>query len=332
MVQIYSDKDADLSVLNGRTVAIIGYGNQGGPQAQCMKDSGLDVIIGLVPGLDKTWDVAKKDGFEVFSISEAAKKGDIIHMLIPDTVQAPVYKKYIRRYMKPGKTLCFSHGFNIRFKTIVPPSGVDVIMVAPKGPGLSVREMYLKGFGVPALVAVEQDSTGKAKQTVLALAKAIGATKAGVIDTTFKDETESDLIGEQTVLVGGIMELIRNGFEVLVDNGYPPELAYFEACNESKLIIDQIYRNGVMGMLRAVSDTAKYGGLIVGPKVIDAHVRKNMEKAVKDVQSGKFARAWLREDKKGRPVMNKLMKQWENHPLEKTGEFIRRMSEVEKKA
>lgn len=332
MVKIYCDEDADLSVLKGRTIAIIGYGNQGSAQAQCMRDSGLDVIIGLVPGLDKTWDIAKKDGFEVFSIAEAAKKGDIIHMLIPDTVQMTAYKRYIRRYMKAGKTLCFSHGFNIRFKTIVPPSSADVVMVAPKGPGLSVREMYLKGFGVPALIAVEQDSTGKAKQTVLALAKSIGATKAGVIETTFKDETESDLIGEQTVLVGGIIELIRNGFEVLVDNGYPPELAYFEACNETKLIVDQIYRNGIMGMLRAVSDTAKYGGLAVGPKIIDAHVRKNMEKAVKDVQSGKFARAWLHEDKKGRPVMNDLMKRWEDSLLEKTGDFIRRMFEVEKKA
>ncbi len=332
MVQIYGDKDADLSVLKGRTVAIIGYGNQGAAQAQCMKDSGLDVIIGLVPGMDKTWEIARKDGFEVFSIAEAAKKGDIIHMLIPDTVQARVYKKDIKRHMKAGKTLCFSHGFNIRFKTIVPPANVDVIMVAPKGPGLSVREMYSKGFGVPALVAVEQDYTKKAKQTVLALAKSIGATKAGVIDTTFSDETESDLIGEQTVLVGGIMELIKNGFEVLVENGYPPELAYFEACNETKLIVDQIYRNGIMGMLKAVSDTAKYGGLVVGPNIVDARVKKNMQKAVKDVQSGKFARAWLREDRKGRPVMNELMKQWETSLLEKTGDVIRRMSEVDKKA
>ena len=331
MVKIYSDKDADLSVLKGRTVAIIGYGNQGAPQANCMKDSGLDVIIGLVPHLDPTWEIAKKDGFQVYPIAEAAKRGDIIHMLIPDTVQAPVYKKEIRRYMKPGKVLCFSHGFNIRFKTIIPPRNVDVVMVAPKGPGLSVREMYLKNFGVPALIAVQQNYTGNAKQTVLALAKSLGATKAGVIETTFKDETESDLIGEQTVLVGGIIELIRTGFEVLVENGYPPELAYFEACNESKLIIDQIYRNGILGMLRAVSDTAKYGGLTVGPKIIDAHVKRNMEKAVKRVQNGKFAREWLLEDKKGRPVMKPLMKQWEDSLLEKTGDFIRRMSEVGKK-
>lgn len=332
MVKIYRDKDADLSALKGRTVAIIGYGNQGNAQANCMKDSGLDVMIGLAPGLDKTWDMAKEDGFEVLPIAEAAKRGDIIHMLIPDTVQPQVYKKEIRRHMKAGKTLCFSHGFNIHFKMIVPPSNVDVVMVAPKGPGLSVREMFQKNFGVPALIAVQQDYTKKARQTALALAKSLGATKAGVIETTFKDETESDLIGEQIVLVGGIIELIRNGFEILVENGYPHELAYFEACNEAKLIIDQIYRNGVLGMLRAVSDTAKYGGLTVGPKIIDAHVRRNMEKAVKRVQSGKFAKEWLREDKKGRPAMKAMMKQWEDHPLEKTGEFIRRMSEVEKRA
>jgi ketol-acid reductoisomerase len=249
-------------------------------------------------------------------------------MLIPDTVQAPVYKKEIRHHMEAGKTLCFSHGFNIHFKTVVPPSNIDVIMVAPKGPGLSVREMFLKKIGVPALIAIQQDYTGTATQTVLALAKSLGATKAGVIETTFKDETESDLIGEQLVLVGGIMELIRNGFEVLVENGYPPELAYFEACNESKLIIDQIYRNGILGMLRAVSDTAKYGGLTVGPKIIDARIRRNMEKAVKRVQNGSFAKEWLREDNKGRPLLTALMKQWENHPLETVGEIIRRMSNV----
>jgi len=332
MVKIYYDKDADFSTLLEKTIAIIGYGNQGAPQAKCMRDSGLKVIIGLVPQLDPTWDIAKKDGFQVFPIAEATERGDIIHMLIPDTVQAKVYNNEIKSHMKPGKTLCFSHGFNIRFKTIIPPKDIDVIMVAPKGPGLSVREMYLKDFGVPALIAVEQDYTGFAKTNVLALAKSLGATKAGVIETTFKDETESDLIGEQTVLVGGIIELIRNGFEVLIENGYPPELAYFEACNELKLITDQIYRNGILGMLRAVSDTAKYGGLTVGPKIIDAHVKQNMDKAVKMVQNGKFAREWLLEDENGRPLMKALMKQWEGSLLEKTGGFIRRMSEVGKKA
>lgn len=330
MVKVYLEQDADLSVLKGKTVAVIGYGSQGKPQADCMKDSGVHVILGLREG-GPSWQRATKDGFEVYTVAEAAKKADIVHMLIPDTEQAAVYRRYIRRYMKTNKTLGFSHGFNILYRTIRPPPDIDVIMVAPKAPGLSVREMYLNGFGVPALIAVNQDSTRKAKDTALAMAKALGSTKAGVIETTFKDETESDLIGEQTVLVGGIIELIKNGFEVLIENGYPPELAYFEACNESKLIIDQIYRNGIIGMLRAVSDTAKYGGITVGPRLIDARVKRNMQKAAKRVKSGAFAHEWLREDRKGRPLFNKLMREWENHPLEKTGAFIRGMSGIGKK-
>ncbi len=330
MVKVYFEEDADLSVLKGRTVAVIGYGSQGNPQANCLKDSGVEVILGLREG-GPSWQRALNDGFKVYSIGEAAKNADIIHMLIPDTEQAAVYRRYIRRHMSANKALCFSHGFNILYRTIKPPPDVDVIMVAPKAPGLSVREMYLNGFGVPALIAVNQDHTGMAKATALAMAKALGATKAGVIETTFKDETESDLIGEQTVLVGGIIELIRNGFEVLTENGYPPELAYFEACNESKLIIDQIYRSGIVGMLKAVSDTAKYGGLTVGPRVIDARVKRNMLKSVKRVRSGAFAREWLREDRKGRPTFKKLMSEWENHPLEKTGAFIRGMSGLGKK-
>ncbi|MEM2093905.1 MAG: ketol-acid reductoisomerase [Candidatus Bathyarchaeia archaeon] len=330
MVKVYFEKDADLSVLNGRTVAVIGYGSQGSAQANCMKDSGVKVILGLREG-GSSWERARNDGLEVYTIKEAAKRADIIHMLIPDTEQAEVYKRNIRRYMSANKTLCFSHGFNILYQTIKPPPDVDVIMVAPKAPGLSVREMYLKGFGVPALIAVNQDYTGKAKATALAIAKALGATKAGVIETTFKDETESDLIGEQTVLVGGIIELIRNGFEVLTESGYPPELAYFEACDEAKLIIDQIYRSGIVGMLKAVSDTAKYGGMTVGPKVIDSRVKRNMLKVVERVRSGAFAREWLRENRKGRPTFKKLMDEWANHPLEKTGAFIRTMSGLEKK-
>lgn len=330
MIKIYCDNDIDLSILKGKTIAVIGYGNQGAAQAKCMKDSGLNVIVGLRLN-SKTREIAKKDGFEVYPVAEAAKKADIIHMLIPDTTQAPVYRREIKRQMKVGKTLCFSHGFNIHFKTIIPPTNADVIMVAPKGVGTSVREMFLKNFGVPALIAVHQDYTGKAEQTALALAKSIGSTRAGVIKTTFKDETESDLIGEQTVLVGGLIELIKNGFEVLVENGYPPELAYFEACNETKLIVDQIYRNGITGMLHAVSDTARYGGLTVGPKVIDEHVKKNMAKAIKRVQNGRFAREWLKEDKKGRLLMDSMMKKWEESQLEKTGEFIRRMSGVGEK-
>jgi len=330
MVKIYYDKDVDSSVLKGKTIAVIGYGSQGNAQANCIKDSGIKVIIGLRPE-GKSWEKAKKDGFKVLPINEAVKRSDIVHILIPDTTQPSVYKEQIAPHLKSGKTIVFSHGFNIHFRTIVPPTDVDVIMVAPKGPGPSVRELYLNKFGVPSLIAVQQDYTGKAKQTALTMAKALGSTKAGVIETTFKDETESDLIGEQIVLVGGIIELIRNGFEVLVELGYPPELAYFEACNEAKLIIDQIYWSGISGMLMAVSDTAKYGGMTVGPKIIDAHVRKNMEKAAKRVQSGQFAKEWLKEDANGRFVFNALLKQWQEHQLEKVGAKMRSMSGVGKK-
>jgi len=330
MVKVYYENDADVSALREKTLAVIGYGNQGNAQANCMRDSGVDVILGLREN-GTSWERAKKDGFKVYTIREAAKRADVIHILLPDTVQASTYKSEIRRYMKEGKTLSFSHGFNIHYRTIRPPDNVDVIMIAPKGPGLSVRELYVKGFGVPALVAVQQNYTGQGMATALAVAKALGATKAGVLETTFKDETESDLIGEQTVLVGGIMELIRNAFDVLVENGYPPELSYFEACNEAKLIIDQIYRGGVVGMLRAVSDTAKYGGLTVGPRVIDSRVKNNMRKAANRVKNGSFAREWLKEDRKGRPLYSKLMKDWENQPLEKAGEFIRNMSGVGKR-
>jgi ketol-acid reductoisomerase len=327
MIKIYYDKDVDSSALAGKTVAVIGYGNQGHAQANNMRDSGLTVILGLRPK-GPSWKQAEIDGFKPLTIAEATKKADVIHMLIPDTAQPSVYHEQIAPNLSPGKTLGFAHGFNIHFKTIIPPTNVDVVMVAPKAPGLSVREMYVNNFGVPGLIAVQQDHTGRAKQTVLAMAKALGCTKAGVIETVFKDETESDLIGEQIVLVGGIMELIKNGFEVLVDFGYAPELAYFEACNEAKLIIDQIYRNGIIGMLKAVSDTAKWGGMSVGKKIIDSHVRQNMEKAAESVRNGDFAKEWLAEDAKGRPNMNAMLKEGANHPLEIVGEKMRKMSGV----
>jgi ketol-acid reductoisomerase len=328
LVNIFYEKDVNLSVLKGETITVVGYGSQGAAQAKCMKDSGLDVILGLRAS-GASWKQGKKDGFDVYSVTDAVNRGDIIHILIPDTAQSKVYDKKIVPYLKSGKTLSFSHGFNIHFRTIIPPSNVDVVMVAPKGPGLSVRELYLSGFGVPSLIAVHQDYTGKAKQTVLAMAKALGSTKAGVIETTFKDETESDLIGEQVVLVGGIMELIKTGFEVLVELGYPPELAYFEACNETKLIIDQIYNNGVLGMLKSVSDTAKYGGLTVGPKIIDAKVRKNMVQAAEKVRNGEFAKEWVKEDERGRPIFKSAMEKWKNTQLEIVGKKIRKMSEFE---
>ncbi|MEE8322230.1 MAG: ketol-acid reductoisomerase [Candidatus Bathyarchaeia archaeon] len=327
MIKIYYDKDVDSSALAGKTVAVIGYGNQGHAQANNMRDSGLTVILGLRPK-GPSWKKAEIDGFKPLTIAEATKKADVIHMLIPDTAQPSVYHEQIAPNLSPGKTLGFAHGFNIHFKTIIPPTNIDVVMVAPKAPGLSVREMYVNNFGVPGLIAVQQDHTGRAKQTALAMAKALGCTKAGVIETVFKDETESDLIGEQIVLVGGLMELIKNGFEVLVDFGYAPELAYFEACNEAKLIIDQIYRNGIIGMLKAVSDTAKWGGMSVGKKIIDSHVRQNMEKAAESVRNGDFAKEWLAEDAKGRPNMNAMLKEWANHPLEIVGEKMRKMSGV----
>jgi len=329
MVKVYFEKDASLEPLKGKKVAVIGYGSQGHAQAQNMRDSGIDVAIGLRPE-GESWKRAEKDGFKVCSIPEAAKKADVIFMLIPDMTQPVVYKESVEPFLTKGKVLDFAHGFNIHFKQIVPPRDVDVIMVAPKSPGIRLRETYLSGFGVPALIAVYQDFSGRAKESALAVAKALGCTRAGVLETTFRDETESDLIGEQTVLVGGLIELIKKGFEVLVENGYPLELAYFEACNEAKLIMDLIYQRGIDGMLKAVSDTAKYGGLTVGAKVIDDHVKENMRKAVEGVQSGKFAKEWIAEHESGEKRLKALMEAIEAHPLEKVGKFIRKTSGIEK--
>jgi len=329
MIKVYFDKDATLEPLKNKTIAVIGYGSQGHAQAQNMRDSGLNVIIGLRPR-GTSWKRAEKDGFEVYSIAEAAKKGDIIFILIPDMTQPEVYKREIEPHLTKGKVLDFAHGFNMHFKQIVPPKNVDIVMVAPKSPGIRLRETYLSGFGVPALIAVYQDYSGQAKEIALAVSKALGCARAGVLETTFKDETESDLIGEQTVLVGGLIELIRNGFEVLVEAGYPPELAYFEACNEAKLIMDLIYQSGFNGMLKAVSDTAKYGGLTVGPKVIDERIRENMKKVVKYVQSGKFAEEWITEHKHGEKNLTALMEKIAEHQIEKVGRFIRKTSGIEK--
>jgi ketol-acid reductoisomerase len=329
MAKIYYDSDVSLEPLKGKTIAVIGYGSQGHAQAQNMRDSGLNVIVGLRPG-GESWKKAKEDGFKVYPISEAAEKGDIIQMLIPDLTQPAVYRDHVAEHMEKGKTLGFSHGFNIHFKQIVPPKNVDVVMVAPKSPGFKLRETYLNNFGVPALVAVYQNPSGKAMETALAMAKGMGCTRAGVLETSFKEETESDLIGEQTVLVGGLIELIKNGFEVLVELGYQPELAYFEACNEAKLIMDLIYERGFIGMLKAVSDTAKYGGLTVGHKIIDEHVKENMKKAAKAVQSGEFAEEWTKKSAKAQQVLDDLMKDLEKHQIEKVGKTIRKMAGIEK--
>ena len=327
MVKVYFDKDTTLEGLRNKVVAVIGYGIQGKAQALNMKDSGVEVVVGLRRD-GSSWERAEDDGFDPLTVSQAAEQGDVIHMLVPDMQQPQLYKTEISKYLARGKTLGFSHGFNIHFKQIIPPPNVDVVMVAPKSPGARLRETYLEKFGVPALVAVAQDATGHAMNTALSMCKAIGCTKAGVLETNFKEETESDLIGEQTVLVGGLMELIKNGFEVLVEAGYQPELAFFEACNEAKLIMDLIYQRGLVGMLRGVSDTAKYGGITVGPKVIDDHVKENMRKVVKLVQSGDFAREWVNASKKD--VLEPKLRELANHQLEKVGKEIRKMSGLEK--
>lgn len=329
MVKVYYDTEASLEKVKKKIISIVGYGSQGRAQALNMRDSGLQVIVGLRKE-GASWKTAEADGFKVYTISEAAEKGDMIHILIPDPAQPSVYNSEIRDHLSTGKILGFSHGFNIHFKQIVPPPDLDVIMVAPKSPGKRVRETYLAGFGVPALLAVEQNHSGIAKEIALGICKALGCTRAGVLETTFKDETESDLIGEQTVLVGGLIELIKNGFETLVEAGYQPELAYFEACNEAKLIMDLVYEKGLVGMLRAVSDTAKYGGLTVGSKVIDQNVKSNMKKVVKDVQSGRFAKEWISNFEKSSAVLEPLMKQLEQHQIEIVGKRIRKMAGLEK--
>jgi len=323
MAKIYYDKDADLGVLKDKVIAIVGYGNQGSAQALNMRDSGLNVIVGSIE--DSSAERARKDGFEVLPIAESAKKADIIHILIPDEIQADVYKKDIKKGLKSGKTLMFSHGFNIRFKRIKPPVNVDVIMVAPKGPGVRVRETFVEGFGTPALVAVEQNPSGKAMQHVLALAKALGATRAGVLETTFKEETETDLFGEQVDLCGGVSELINASYETLVEAGYQPELAYFETLHELKLITDLIQKGGLEYMWKCVSNTAEYGGRTRGKKIITDKSRKTMKKILKDIHSGKFAREWVKECQNGMPNLKRMREEGNNMQVERVGAKLREM-------
>ncbi|KYH38041.1 MAG: ketol-acid reductoisomerase [Candidatus Bathyarchaeota archaeon B23] len=323
-MRVYHDEDIDLDLLRGRTVAVIGYGSQGRAQALNMRDSGLDVVIGLRRGA--SWTRAEEEGFDVHPVSEAAELGDIIVMLIPDMAQPKVYEDQIRPHLSEGKTLQFAHGFNIHFGRITPPEFVDVIMVAPKAPGPEMRRQYEAGFGVPALVAVHQDYTGEARAKALAMAKAIGSGRVGILETTFREETESDLFGEQAVLCGGVDQLIRRGFKVLVEAGYPPELAYFEVLNELKLIVDLIYRQGISGMYRAVSETARYGGLSIGPAIIDDHVEENMRRALKAVRDGGFAERWIEEYERGCPELQRLLEECENLEIERVGREIRRMA------
>src|SRR5215471_14564075 len=292
----YYEKDGNLKLLDGRTVAIIGYGSQGHAHALNLRDSGVDVVVGLYPG-SKSWAKAEASGLRVLNSSDAAKEADVVMILVHDHLQGDLYNREIAPHMTAGKTLTFAHGFNIHFKQITPPKDVDVSMIAPKAPGHRVRELFVEGVGVPALVAIHQDASGKALPNALAYALALGCLKAGVIETTFKEETESDLFGEQAVLCGGASALIQAGFETLVEAGYAPEIAYFECLHELKLIVDLIYEGGLSYMRYSVSDTAEYGDYTRGPRVVDDHVRAEMKKILAEIQSGQFAREWINENK-----------------------------------
>jgi ketol-acid reductoisomerase len=324
MAKIYYEQDADLSLLKDKTIAIIGYGIQGRGQALCLRDSGCKVVVSELEGTPN-FEQAKKDGFIPVLVSEAVKTADIIQILTQDHVQAKVYKEAIKPNLKKGNALCFSHGFNIHFKQIKPPKKVDVFMVAPKGPGALVRKMYEEGKGVPCLVAVFQDATGQALNTALAYAKALGATRAGIIETTFKEETETDLFGEQTVLCGGVTELIKAGFDTLIEAGYQPEIAYFEVLHELKLITDLIQETGISGMRRKVSNTACYGDLTRGRRIISEKTRKEMKKILKEIQKGKFAKEWIKENETGRLNFDRLLAEDDNHPIEEVGKRLREM-------
>ncbi|PKM47491.1 MAG: ketol-acid reductoisomerase [Firmicutes bacterium HGW-Firmicutes-8] len=324
MVKMYYDNDADLNLIKGKTIAVIGYGSQGHAQAQNLKDSGLNVIIGLRRDLPE-WEAAVEYGFEVMNVAEAAERAQIIQILVPDQTQALVYRESIAQHMTAGKALCFSHGFNIHFGQIIPPADVDVFMVAPKSPGHMVRRMYQEGAGVPGLVALHQNATGKAMDIALAYAKGIGCTRAGVFETSFKEETETDLFGEQAVLCGGVTELIKAGFDTLVDAGYAPEMAYFECLHEMKLIIDLIYEGGMSYMRYSISDTAEYGDYVTGPRIITEETREEMRQILYEIQSGQFAREWLLENSVNRPVFNALRKAGAEHQIEVVGKKLRDM-------
>jgi len=324
MAKIYYNKDADLKALKGRKVAVIGYGIQGRAQSLNLRDSGVDVVLGLNLK-DETWKRAKADKMKIMSIPDAVKSSDIVMMLIPDEVQKSVYDKDVAPYLRKGMVLDFAHGFNIVFKRVVPPKNIDVIMVAPKGPGALVRETYLAGIGVPALVAVQQDHSGKALKVALAIAKGLKATTRGVILTTFKEETETDLFGEQVDLCGGASALVRTSFDVLVEEGYQPEIAYFEVLHELKLIIDLVQKGGIEGMWDGVSNTAEYGGRTRGNRIIDDRTRQTMKDILRDIQSGDFAREWVAEHEAGMPTLKKLRDEGEKSQIEAVGQKIRKM-------
>ena len=323
MAIMYYEQDCNLDALNGKTIAIIGYGSQGHAHALNLRDSGCKVIVGLRKG-GKSWPVAEKDGFDVYTVAEAAAKADIVMILINDEVQADVYAKEIAPNMSAGKAIAFAHGFNIRYKRIVPPADVDVFMAAPKGPGHTVRSTYVAGKGVPCLVAVQQDASGKAWDIALAYIAGIGGARAGILETTMDEETETDLFGEQTVLCGGVVDLMRCGFEVLVEAGYKPENAYFECIHEMKLIIDLVNKGGIAAMNYSISDTAEYGEYVSGPRVLPAEqVKENMRAVLKDIQDGSFAGRWIAENKNGRTFFNSKRAQLAKHPMEIVGKQLR---------
>jgi ketol-acid reductoisomerase len=321
-VRIYRDKDVDLALLRGKTCAVIGFGAQGHAHALNLRDSGMKVVVGLYRG-SKSRVRAKRNHFKVLDTPDAVRSGDVIFLALPDTKMPAVYQKEIAPNLRAGQTLLFAHGFAIYYRTIVPRKDVDVVMVAPKGLGLMVRSEFVNGRGVPGLIAVRQDRSGRAKRTALAWAKGIGCTRAGVIETTFRDETETDLFGEQAVLCGGTSALIRAGFDTLVKAGYPAELAYFECLHELKFIVDLIHESGMRGMRALISDTAKWGELTVGPQIVDARVQKEMRAVLRDIRSGKFARGFIREMKTGRKRYQKLRKTADGHPIEKVGRSLR---------
>ncbi|MCY0875804.1 MAG: ketol-acid reductoisomerase [Firmicutes bacterium] len=328
-MDMWYENDANLNHLAGKTVAVIGYGSQGHAQAQNLRDSGVHVIIAQRPG--KSADSASEAGFTVVSVAQAAQTADVLQILLPDETQARVYREEIEPYLRPGQTLMFSHGFNIHFRQIAPPSFVDVIMVAPKGPGHLVRRVYEGGAGVPALIAIEQDASGHAKDTALAYAKGIGATRAGVLETSFKEETETDLFGEQAVLCGGVSALVKAGFETLVEAGYQPEIAFFECCHELKLIVDLIYEGGLERMRHSISNTAEFGDYSSGPRIVTDETRKAMKDILSDIQHGIFARNWILENQAGWPSFSATRRIEANHPLERVGKELREMMSFIKK-
>jgi ketol-acid reductoisomerase len=322
-VTTYYEKDADLGVLQGKTVAIIGYGSQGHAQAQNLRDSGVKVIIGLRQG--KSYEQAKNDGFDVYSVAEATKLADVVQILMPDETQAAVYKDEIEPNLKKGAAIMFSHGFNVHFGQIVASSDKDVFLVAPKSPGHMVRRTYVEGFGVPGLIAIHQDATGQAKELGLAYAKGIGCTRAGVIETSFREETETDLFGEQAVLCGGASALVKAGFETLVEAGYAPEMAYFECLHELKLIVDLMYEGGLASMRHSISNTAEYGDYVTGPRIVTEETKKEMKRVLQDIQQGKFARDFILENQSNRAFLTATRRAESEHQIEVVGAQLREM-------